>query len=402
VPAGPLSADVIVDPQTLNLDSKGKFVTGYIRLPAAYFPSEIDISTVMLNDVLPAVEDNWEITDYDLDGIDELVVKFVRADFQSAISEGEYVPVKISGYARGRAFAGTDTIRVTRPTVTHPTGCVLTPGQPVTVTWTSPEGYDIEAADVFWTPDGGETWAPIAERIPDSGYTLWVTPPREYRNCRVMVVLYEKGEILGIGVSPEEFVVTFPVAVAISRFSGEAGEDGVTLKWETSSEVNTTGFNLLRSEEEEGDYDLVTEEYVPARGLASGSYYEYDDEDVSLNRTYWYVLKEVSGEDDKLVFGPYKVVVKAPFSLSQNSPNPFNPATTIKFTVPEDGYVNLDVYDVAGRRVRTLVDGHRKADFYRVVWDGTNDRGVSVASGVYFYRLKAGKNVMSKKMVLLR
>jgi hypothetical protein len=272
----------------------------------------------------------------------------------------------------------------------------------VTVTWISPEGYEIEAADVFWTPDGGDTWAPIAEKIPDSGYTLWVAPSGEYRNCRVMVVLYVKGDILGIGVSPEEFVITFPVAVAISRFSGEAGEGGVTLRWETSAEVNTTGFDLLRSEKEDGDYSAVNNEYIPARGLASGSLYEYSDREVSLNRTYWYVLKEVSGEDGKLVFGPYRVVVKAPFSLSQNSPNPFNPATTIKFTVPEDGYVSLIIYDVAGRRVRTLVDGHLKADFYRAVWDGTNEKGGRVASGVYFYRLKAGKNVMSKKMVLLR
>jgi len=114
------------------------------------------------------------------------------------------------------------------------------------------------------------------------------------------------------------------------------------------------------------------------------------------------VLKEVSGGESKLVFGPYKVVVRAPFAFSQNAPNPFNPSTTIKFTVPYDSEVDLIVYDVAGRRVKTLVKGHMRADFYRVTWDGTNDNGSSVASGVYFYRLRAGKDVMSKKMVLLR
>jgi YVTN family beta-propeller protein len=402
VPAGPLSADVIVDPQTLNLDSKGRFVTGYIELPTAYFPSEIDETTVRLNDVLPAVLGKCEIVDNDLDGIEELVVKFDRVLFQSIISEGEYVPVTISGLARGRAFAGTDTIRVIRPTVTHPTSCVIQPGQPVTVTWTSPDGYEIDEVDIFWTPDDGETWNAIAEKIPDNGYTLWIAPESEHNECRVMVVLYDKGDILGIGLSPEPFIISFPVAVAISRFHGEADEGGVVLKWETSSEVNTTGFNLLRSVEEDGDYDLVTKEYVPAKGLASGAEYEYSDGEVSINTTYWYVLKEVSGEDSKLVFGPYKVIVKAPFSLSQNMPNPFNPVTTIRFTVPEDSDVNLTVYDVAGRRVKTLVNGHRKADFYRVIWEGTNNNGSRVASGVYFYRLTAGKNMMSTKMVLLR
>ena len=256
--------------------------------------------------------------------------------------------------------------------------------------------------DVLWTPDDGNTWNVIAEKIPDTGYTLWVAPLNEHDQCRVMVVLYDKGDILGIGLSPAEFIIAFPVAVAISRFSGEAKEGGVVLKWETSAEVNTTGFNLLRSEKEEGDYDLVTKEYVPAKGLASGADYEYSDEEVSINRTYWYVLKEVSGEDSKLVFGPYKVIVKAPFALAQNMPNPFNPVTTIKFTVPEDTEVNLTVYDVAGRRVKTLAKGHHKAAYYSVTWDGMNDNGSRVASGVYFYRLKAGKNVQSKKMVLLR
>ncbi|MCK4549996.1 MAG: T9SS type A sorting domain-containing protein, partial [Candidatus Krumholzibacteria bacterium] len=378
------------------------FVTGYIELPSAYFPAEIDIATVMLNDVLPAIPDKWEISDKDLDGIDELIVKFDRALFQAVIPEGEYVPVTLSGLARGRAFEGTDTIRTIRPTVTCPTACVIQPGQPVTVTWISPEGYEIDEVDVYWTPDDGETWNAIAEKIADNGYTLWIAPSSEYDHCRVAVALYQDGDILGVGLSPEPFIITFPVAVAISRFHGEADEDGVVLKWETSSEVNTTGFNLLRSEEEDGEYDLVTKEYVPAKGLASGAEYEYSDEEVSINTTYWYVLKEVSGEDSKFVFGPYKIIVKAPFALAQNTPNPFNPVTTIKFTVPEDSDVNLSVYDVAGRRVKTLVKGHHKADFYRVTWDGTNNNGSRVASGVYFYRLMAGKNVMSKKMVLLR
>jgi hypothetical protein len=114
------------------------------------------------------------------------------------------------------------------------------------------------------------------------------------------------------------------------------------------------------------------------------------------------MLKEISGEGSRLVFGPYKVEIRAVFSLSQNVPNPFNPLTKIRFTVPQDGPVNLAVYDVAGRRIKTLVDGHCRADFYSVTWDGTNDNGSRVASGVYFYCLTAGKHSMSRKLVLLR
>mgnify|MGYP000382103727 CR=1 FL=1 len=76
--------------------------------------------------------------------------------------------------------------------------------------------------------------------------------------------------------------------------------------------------------------------------------------------------------------------------------------TTIRFSVPEAGHVDLRIYDVAGRLVRTLVDGKLAADSYEVTWNGTNNGGRKVSSGVYFYRIKAGRHEKTKKMVLLR
>jgi flagellar hook assembly protein FlgD len=89
-------------------------------------------------------------------------------------------------------------------------------------------------------------------------------------------------------------------------------------------------------------------------------------------------------------------------ALAQNVPNPFNPTTTIRFSLAAPGQVTLAVYDVSGRRVRTLVDEYRAADRYHVSWDGRNEAGESVASGVYFYRLVAGRFAQTKKMVLLK
>jgi len=88
--------------------------------------------------------------------------------------------------------------------------------------------------------------------------------------------------------------------------------------------------------------------------------------------------------------------------LEQNVPNPFNPSTTIAFTLREAGEVTLAVYDATGRRVRTLVSGRREARSYDVAWDGRDDAGTRVASGVYFYRLTAGSFTQTKKMVLLK
>jgi hypothetical protein len=89
--------------------------------------------------------------------------------------------------------------------------------------------------------------------------------------------------------------------------------------------------------------------------------------------------------------------------LTQNYPNPFNPSTTIKFDLKEKGFVTLKVYNVAGQLVKTLVNGVRDAGFAnQVTWNGTNDRGASVASGIYFYKLETKDYSKTLKMVMLR
>ncbi len=88
--------------------------------------------------------------------------------------------------------------------------------------------------------------------------------------------------------------------------------------------------------------------------------------------------------------------------LEQNFPNPFNPTTTLSFSLKNATNVNLTVYDVAGRRVRELVNEHRDRGAYKMVWDGQNDAGQTVASGVYFYKLVAGSFTDTKKMTILK
>ena len=91
------------------------------------------------------------------------------------------------------------------------------------------------------------------------------------------------------------------------------------------------------------------------------------------------------------------------FSLANNYPNPFNPATTIKYALPQAADVELTVYNVLGQPVRTLVAEHQNAGRYVVEWDATNDSGHSLSSGMYFYRLEAGGEFLeTKKMLLLK
>ncbi len=88
--------------------------------------------------------------------------------------------------------------------------------------------------------------------------------------------------------------------------------------------------------------------------------------------------------------------------VSQNAPNPFNPITRIAYGLPVSGHVRLEVFNILGQNVKTLVDGFEEAGFKSVVWDGKDDQGNSVASGIYLYRINAGTFSDVKKMTLLK
>jgi hypothetical protein len=96
------------------------------------------------------------------------------------------------------------------------------------------------------------------------------------------------------------------------------------------------------------------------------------------------------------------------FALQNNYPNPFNPTTTIKYQIPENAQVRLVVYNMVGQRVRTIVDQPQEAGYYSVEWDGRNNYGECVSSGIYVYRISAvrdgyaGSFVTSKKMNLIK
>ncbi|EQB63014.1 MAG: hypothetical protein RBG1_1C00001G0593 [candidate division Zixibacteria bacterium RBG-1] len=90
------------------------------------------------------------------------------------------------------------------------------------------------------------------------------------------------------------------------------------------------------------------------------------------------------------------------FVLSQNYPNPFNTETVITFALPRSGNVKIEIFNILGQKVRELVDEKVTAGYKKVIWDGKDNRGKTVASGVYFYRVKADNFVDVKKMTLLK
>ena len=187
-----------------------------------------------------------------------------------------------------------------------------------------------------------------------------------------------------------------PLDVAITSFTAAADGRGVVLAWIVKDDLGIEGFNVYRSNDGGADFDLLTE--LPLEPAAR----EYVDEGVLPGESYLYRfgIIDMTGEylsSDVSVETPY-----LPITLDQNFPNPFNPATTIEYYIPKAMHVRLEIFDISGKRVSVLVNRELGKGYYREVWDGTTDGGSSVASGIYFYLLRAGKETMSKKMVLLR
>jgi hypothetical protein len=184
--------------------------------------------------------------------------------------------------------------------------------------------------------------------------------------------------------------------VELQSFTAQANESAVLLYWDTATEINNFGFNVERSDEFS---NWVAIGFVEGQGNSnSPRYYNYIDKNIRKPGNYYYRLKQIDND------GKYKysevVLVEVSmlinFHLSQNYPNPFNPSTLIKYSVPENGFIKLSVYNLIGEEVSVLINEQVDAGFYELTFNAAH-----LSSGTYFYRLQTGKTVQMKKMVLL-
>ena len=191
-----------------------------------------------------------------------------------------------------------------------------------------------------------------------------------------------------------------------TSFAGVQSYDpaGLQLSWSPNTESDLDCYHIYRG---------ATEGFEPGPDSFVDSVCDTAlfDADWSWSGTYYYKLAAVDlhgNESGYVVLAPDDItdtdtpdLPKMNF-LSQNYPNPFNPSTTIEFGLESPAQVRVAVYDAAGRRVSTLLNGFKQAGSYSVSWDGTDAGGRAVASGVYFYSIRAGSFEQRKKMVLLR
>jgi M6 family metalloprotease-like protein len=173
---------------------------------------------------------------------------------------------------------------------------------------------------------------------------------------------------------------------------------GVEIRFELEDLTEEETLLLSRSSTSQGPWvelEGVIEEISPKT-------YRYIDPSIEPGKTYHYRL-DVKDEDGVRELYKGSVVVPArELLLEQNYPNPFNPSTTISFYLPEEKRVQLDIIDINGRLIRRLSEGIYNSGPHHQSWDSKNQSGESVASGIYIYRLTAGNQRLSRKMVLLK
>jgi len=222
-------------------------------------------------------------------------------------------------------------------------------------------------------------------------------PSGAFREAAVVALIQSKDGDPGTGAAKPVATGLIPASEAYSAILSETPAQAGEIRFEvTGVGADLVGkVGVYRKDGDAWAYvgsqksEVGSQKFVSAPILQGGIYRAMVSQDIG----------------DETGFGPQagedRAIPKA-YELSQNYPNPFNPATTIRLSLPEAGAASLRVYDLAGRLVRTLVRGVVPAGGLVLTWDGTDEMGRRVASGVYLYRLEAPGVAMTKKMMLLK
>lgn len=239
-----------------------------------------------------------------------------------------------------------------------------------------------DQGEIRFTTDGGVTWKWQFSGAPALG--------------DVQMTALDTGTIVGSQGLILRMEPQAPVPVLISSFQAKASTTGIELTWAVYSDEFLEGFRIYRREGGSSREVAIT----PAKIRADAR--SFIDKNAQPGVAYEYTLIALA-ESGPIRSAPASATMPAlEARLFQNIPNPFNPTTSIEYDVPTLSPVTLRVFSLDGRMVRTLANRTQSAGRHEAVWDGTDESGNRVASGLYFYRLTVGKTTLSRKMLLLK
>jgi len=354
----------------------------------------------------------------DVQWIKEILMNTAR-DEGTPGEDNDYGWGCIDAYEAVLAVSVPDTIPPT-VTVTAPNGGeVLNIGTVYTITWDATDNVGVASTDVDYSYDGGANWYDVADLTGNPGSYDWTVPNTPSTQCLVKVTCFDAATNSGFDVSdnfftieeaPVPYVWVNSINLTLVTKGKSTNAKAEVLIWDqdnnpvSRAEVHSHWAGLTT------DSDVFT---TKRKGIGScdsdklkngivGWWYFYVDDVVKSG----FVFKSDFGETSDSIYssGGAKLAGIAPseFSISQNYPNPFNPVTEFSITLPSETKVSVEIYNITGQKVNTLVKGVLPAGNHTLIWDGTNKKGESVSSGIYFYRVAAGEYVVTKKMVLTK
>ena len=215
-----------------------------------------------------------------------------------------------------------------------------------------------------------------------------------------------KATVDGEDTAPVTFTFTQLNPAELASFDGALQSDKVVLNWSTVSQTNNAGWRITRSVDGE-NFEAVGD-FVQGAGTADALMdYTFEDKELPGVDKVYYRLEQVDLDGSVSQSNVIEVLLGArmplPTEFAVNVyPNPFNPSTTITYSLPEAAPVTVVIYDVLGQQVRQLISQNNAPGRYQVQWDARDSQGRSVASGVYIAKINAGTSTLSQKMLLLK
>ncbi len=262
--------------------------------------------------------------------------------------------------------------------------------------WTTKEGEPTEPMTVSWT---STKWTIAAVLIKHGSNT-------DTQNFSPAVPEGTSSSPDNQAVSNLTFCGESHTPIELAAFLAQSDGAAVHLFWQTATETENLGFHLYRSEGESAEYAQITSQLIPGAGNSDRfRSYSFIDRQVNVGSTYYYKLAEIDFSGNMAFHGPISVTVAsapATYRLETARPNPFNPETSIGFSMKEPGTVSLKIYNLQGQLVRTLLNEPRSAGSYSILWNGTDELGNRVGSGGYIIHLKVNDFEQSGKLLLIR
>lgn len=207
------------------------------------------------------------------------------------------------------------------------------------------------------------------------------------------------GFLVGAIINDTTYGTLYPLPVELVSFNGNVNEDYVNLEWITATEVNNRGFELYKKDSTpNSSYKLLA--FIQGIGTTTErKVYNFSDKLLSNGKIYYKLIqydfdgtfKEVGKVEINNTAFPNSIV------LYQNYPNPFNPITNIKFSIPAKQFVQLKIFNLLGKEIKSLAEDYFEAGTFTIPFDASQ-----LSSGIYFYQIITSNNIQTKQMVLLK